>query len=344
MPRLSVPRLLLAAVFVFALAIIALPAHADAKPTGYGLVYFEKASSRYTISLVAIDAGKKGKDSVRVILADEGGDYHSAFATYIAPARVSSRRIRADLGSLGKVDLRMRPYGKPKVRRLSLCGANKNRKVKAVMGEHRVKGVFRFKGEAGWIKYRKSQSKFQAKRSWHSNSMAAPMSLWKCYVGELDPDAPDPVTPEDGYVELKVEGLLDEAIDPRGGQLALSAIRQAGPSSYLDIGVDVHESRPGLQVRRSAQIETSPGAFRFDRNLDNGELIGRRLMSGTGVFTRDGDATDWTGDLVVNLPGRPNIPLTGSGISAELRPSPFMYQQLGGFPNDVWYPTTPFLG
>jgi len=63
-------------------------------------------------------------------------------------------------------------------------------------------------------------------------------------------------------------------------------------------------------------------AFRYDQRLQTATLSPPAPFSGSGLFKRSREAGQrWSGDLSIDMPGREDVPLTGSALRATLVPA-----------------------
>jgi hypothetical protein len=132
---------------VVALVVLGLPASAAAQQ-GPGPKHGEvrprmilRGSHGYRIT---IDATSHGTVA---LTAGRGG----GAATYLIPGRVTSHGIRANLGRLGRIAVRFRRIGKPRV--LKPLPRAHGRKCPGPIGERgRFEGTIRFRGEQGYTK------------------------------------------------------------------------------------------------------------------------------------------------------------------------------------------------
>lgn len=102
-----------------------------------------------------------------------------------------------------------------------------------------------------------------------------------------------------------------------GGPLAptMTVMRQSPGMTLILAGIS--ESRSGVAIERSVSIAASAEVLRH-RGLRSATLRLPAPFSGSATFARQGHKTSWRGNLRVDFPGRPNVPLTGNGLRAQL--------------------------
>jgi hypothetical protein len=149
---------------------------------------------------------------------------------------------------------------------------------------------------------------------------------------------------EEGYTEVEatsVPGNIDFLLDVlcggissgRGGLFMPGAelrIRnpQLGPefsvvknrpNAPARFEVGVSEYRGGISIERFTTLLMPAGAFRYDPRLQTAILRPPAPFAGTARFDRHRKASHrWGGDLTVDMPGRADVPLTGSELRATL--------------------------
>jgi hypothetical protein len=93
--------------------------------------------------------------------------------------------------------------------------------------------------------------------------------------------------------------------------------RPKAPAFY---SVSLRERRDGVKIERAIEGKAPAGAFSFDHGLRTATLGPPSPFSGTASIARNEDSFSpiWEGDLAVDLPGRPEVPLAGPGIHVSL--------------------------
>jgi hypothetical protein len=99
------------------------------------------------------------------------------------------------------------------------------------------------------------------------------------------------------------------------------------------VSAEVEENRGEMEIHRAVGTWASADALHYDRHLRTATIRPPDPFSGhasfrfsarsktTSACTTTGTAASagcWTGNLTVDLPGRPDVPLTGPGFYALL--------------------------
>ncbi|MGH2966131.1 MAG: hypothetical protein ACRDMH_12245 [Solirubrobacterales bacterium] len=215
-------------------------------------------------------------------------------AFYTAPAKVTHRRLSADLGEFGRIDLRFRPRHHAAQRSASkraspaagtgygpaLCVLTLDSKP------GRFKGTIRFRGEAGYTTIRAHRDK---------GSVGA--GKRSCSSGGGD-------------------DLHGTELHARSGSLRFAAVSYRRAPAPFFIATQTESVGP-VRVQRYG-IE--PGR-RSDFSFDSG-LTSAHVEPPTAPFSGSADFTapnGWAGSLSVSFPGVPHVPLTAAGFRATLK-------------------------
>lgn len=285
---------------------------ADAKPGYYVLspsVYLElvvQGSNGYTIEVTG--SGKQ----VDVWVGRRG----SGLAKYHVPGRARMGAIKANLGSLGRIDLRFDAksvetdqrgpkgcHGKPSVYELGS-----------------FRGTMRFRGEGGYT--RLSAKRVQGSVS-HDFRQVCKKPDW------LLPDPHEshkPAKEKDDGVERELN-VLGAAMSSRHRSVSLHYISIVVPESpsgkrlsLVGAKAEVHERRSRIAIERSALVLADEGALLFG---PAGESPTATLnlplpFAGSGTYGTSAEGTPtWSGSLRVHLPGA-TVALTGADFVAAL--------------------------
>lgn len=243
-----------------------------------------KASNGWMLSVT----GTVGKKSVAVLLS-KGRAPNVQSVVYVAPGTVTSTRLKADLGAIGKVDVAFKPSETATFKVPAPCSATKEAKTTAGTwtGTIKVTGDRRF-------------ASVNAKRA--SGAVDA-LPATTCTA-----PAPDGTT-----VRLA-------ANPPGGGPLRGLAVTQR--QGTLEIDAYVTETRGRLQIIRD--VMTAKGAFTAAPDLTTATITPAFApFAGTGTFTAapgsGGASGTFTGDISVAFPGLAGrVPLTGAGWPTTL--------------------------
>ncbi len=295
------------AILVCALAVLTLPASAVAKPgykvkpAGSELFLFLEDKGDFEISLEA-------NDRQRVLLAVEEGFFTAT--EYSTKGRVSSKRIEADLGDLGRIDIdvRLRPRHSDSEPRQRNC---KGRKSIFVPGTFH--GTIRFSGEGDIPPFsvKRGEIGFLRRFKQVCKLRRAPKRNQK------KPKAEKP--------KIKLEfGLLDTSGkgDGRTVRFEVFSLAQArNPAKSFGIyEAAASERRKNLRIVRSTFGFLGHKEFRMSKRGKQPLTLRVKPpepFSGKALYKRGpGEKATWTGNLSLDLPGAEAIPLTGDNYDA----------------------------
>jgi len=295
------------AILVCALAVLALPVGAAAKP-GYEvrpgsakLDLFLGERNGYAYSISAGDGQR-----VRLVVEKE------LFSTteYSVKGRVSSSRIEADFGELGQIDVRVR--------------LDPNRSQRPPRGNQRCKGgapltmwggyrgAIEFSGEGavpaisskrGYVRFTRRFRQVCKRRSPEKDGDG------KQGKGKRKPFL------EVGQLRAQAKGegrtTLFEAF-------TLAPVRNPAESLGFVFGV-THERRERVRISRAAVEIFSLGVVMSKRNKDPQTIRvepEEAPFTGHALYSRSpGSPAEWTGNLSAKLPGAGRVPFTGPGFA-----------------------------
>lgn len=290
-----------------AAAAFALPAGAAAKPgykvkpAGTELFLFLEDKGGYEISLEA-------NDKQRVLLAAEAGFLTAA--EYSARGHVSSKRIEADLGDLGRVaiDVRLRPRESEREPSQKNCKGPSSIYVPGTFD-----GTIRFSGEG-------DIPPFSAKRGYIGF-----VRRFKRVCKQRQRARGNQKEGPDEKPKPKLEfGLLDTSGKGDGRTInfevfSLGATRNPAKSFGI-YEAAAHERRQGVRIVRSTLGFLGPKEFRMSKRGEKPLTLRVKPpepFSGKAFYRREpGEKATWTGNLSVELPGSDPIPLTGDNYDA----------------------------
>jgi hypothetical protein len=248
-----------------------------------------EASNGYSILIIASSERADGRGQVGLIVYGKGGS-----VTYGAPATITATRFEADLGALGEIALDVTPSGRKKTLR-SRCADEPDSYAYEPLN---YSGILEFHGEEGYA----------------DASTAAPHEYPRFLFDVLCGSAVSG--------EFSGQGLPGARLRLRShrGSFRLNLqVNENHPGARTRFEVETHEKRQGIAIERSRTLWTGSGAFAFDRRLRTATLTPSTPFSGQARFHRGAaPANRWAGNLTVDLPGRSNLPLTGSGVVATL--------------------------
>jgi hypothetical protein len=94
------------------------------------------------------------------------------------------------------------------------------------------------------------------------------------------------------------------------------------PDKRSRFEVDLREERGPVSISRHTEVWLGSTAFQYDPLLETATLRPPAPFSGRANFYRRlAPENRWSGNLTVDLPGRPDLPLTGPGIQSTLVPA-----------------------
>ena len=297
------------AILVCALAVLALPASAAAKPgykvlpAGSELFLFLEDKGEYEVSLEA-------NSRQRVLLAVEKGLFTAT--EYSTKGHVSSKRIEADLGDLGRIaiDVHLRP------RQSEQEPSRKNCKGPApIYVPGTFHGKIRFSGEG-------DIPSFSVKRGYIGF-----VRRFKrvCKQRQRAPKRNQKKKQKEEKPKLKLEfGLLDTSGkgDGRSVRFEVFSLAQArNPAKSFGIyEVAASERREGMRILRNSFGFLGPEEFRMSKRGEQPltlKVKPEEPFAGRALYKRGpGERATWTGNLSVELPGADAIPLTGDRYDA----------------------------
>jgi hypothetical protein len=211
---------------------------------------------------------------------------------YDAPAQVGPRRVRAQLGRYGALDLRFQPEGKPFVHRLtSDC--------KTKLWKGTFVGTASYAGEAG-----SDPAATTAVRGRLARSRDGCSTLLGKRKGV------------DGGGYPTATGV--QAIDAgRDAATLFWAYHEEGlPGARLEVRHLFREGR--VTVAHLLFLQAPKATLTYDRRLSRATVAPPAPFTGTASFERHGRSRSWTGDLAVTLMGGELVPLAGPEFKTDL--------------------------
>jgi len=281
--------ILLAATVALALA----PARAGALDSDLKHSYAFKLEASNGYSILAYAGSERVDGRGEIVLFVRRG---SAGAIYQAPATVTAARIDADLGRLGEVALDVVPSGRERTVGTP-CDPESG---PATYEPQTFQGGFEFHGEEGYT---------EAVSPAPKESMRFFLDLYCASAGG-------------GSAAVAGRDLRGAKLSLRAhrGQFHLEVeVNKNRPGGRTRFEVGLRERREGIFILRSRTLWLGGDAFRFDRELRTATVVPPAPFAGRASFHR-GAADVWAGDLTVDMPGRSDVPLAGTGIEAALVP------------------------
>lgn len=213
--------------------------------------------------------------------------------SYSAPATVTETSIQANLGDLGEISLAFHPSGQLRTARPS-CGG------KSVSFDPGVyEGTIDFHGEEGYTEV-------------EATSVPGDPEFWLNILC--------PAFEGGGSSGGSLPGAELHVRNPQlGPEFSVTKNRPSAPA-HFEVVVSEHVN--GISIKRYVLMPLPPRTFRYDRRLRTATLHPPAPFAGTGRFVRSRKAGKrWSGDLTVDMPGRADVPLTGSALRATLVPA-----------------------
>jgi hypothetical protein len=258
----------------------------------HAAVFKVEASNGY--SIVGLAASERVDGRGQVVLFVSRPD---AGALYVAPATVTATRVEADLGDLGEVSLDVVPTGRERTL-TTHCGEGPE---PASFEAQSYRGSFEFHGEEGFTEA----------------ASAAPPEYTRFFFDLLCGGFS---RGETGGARLPGARLRLHA--RRGSSAFDLQANKNRPGARTRFEVGIREKRGRIFISRSTTLWVGADAFDYDPLLDTATLAPPAPFAGHGSFHRNALAANrWSGNLTVDLPGRSDVPLTGTGIAATLRPA-----------------------
>lgn len=290
------------AILVCAMAAMALPAGAAAKP-GYLVIKPSVLTSIDLRGSHGYEVHIFGLNRKQVwVLVEKGG----ASAAYLWRGRVTDEAIEAHLGKFGRLSVRMLPGSRSEAAETQAnCEGRPG-----VRREGRFAGVIRFRGEKGFTSVDVKSARGTTYRGYR---------LVCKREGSGDPKYKQPPTTSLSAVSSRYPSApwfsVFKQDDPKRSRFT-SSLEQA---NYT---VRTIERRPNLGIYRAASATSPPETFAVTP-LGTGPVTATveppPPFSGTATYEKaPGGKPTWSGDLAVELPGRGELSLTDPTYHARL--------------------------
>jgi hypothetical protein len=289
--------------------LLALPAGAAAKPDPevhpgtFDLEVRLPERDGYLINLTA-------SDHRQIHLTVERG---SASVRYRVAGRASSRRVKANFGPLGRVDIRMDLEPRPLslIERLLKVRGERCRGKKPTKLAGQFQGTVEFQGETDVVGVSARRGHALVERTFRT--------VCKPRVSKPSKGK------EKAQPDIQVEASLLAASAHTGGRTTSFRAIDLGIDSELFFGLvsgAVHERLGRVRIMRSAFELTEGSALKFAparRNTVSAKVKPPEPFTGSATYSKaTGSPAAWTGDLAVRLPGTGNVPLSGPEFDAML--------------------------
>jgi len=262
---------------------VAIPAQAQVPDAAY-----ERLGSGGALPSLTVKATNRYKISVtsafgNVLLQTQRAPTHTE---YVVSGTGTGKRIKANFGKFGKIDVRFKKKGKARKYRPRSCTGRAAKRQPGVW-----RGTIKFKGEKGYTKVNAKKARGNVIKG-----------------GDLTCDIP-------GITQPTV-WLFAERDRPQG-DLEFEAFKlRDNPSARPDFRATSRERNGKVKITRTVSLRGQPGQFTFTISPYSGVVQPPSPFKGSGTYSSSSGS--WTGNLRVKFPGTNAIALTGSGFSAGM--------------------------
>jgi hypothetical protein len=282
-------------IMVLASGIVAVPtacakAHAfdAAEFPGYLVSFRLDGSNGYSIDINAYSRPQEEEERVFISVARKG-----ASAFYSAPVQMTATTIRADLGSLGTVDLHLNPSGRKRTIPIK-CGKGDTFTYEPGTYE----GILEFNGEDGYTRVSEAQVPLR------------PQLTSFCGEGH-------------GFGESiggDQPGARLRGVSYAHGRTLSFQVNENRPGAPTVYEASLSERHDGILARREVWGVTSAAAFHFQPDLQTATLGPSSPFSGSASLRRSRNSVSpiWTGNLALDFPGHSDVPLAGPSVHVSL--------------------------
>jgi hypothetical protein len=287
--RRGIRRVLSALIVVLALCVPATASAAGEEETGGFGAFRLDGTHGYDVLVLASSRPYFKHGEVLVFVTNR-----TSAVIYFAPAKVTTTEIEADLGPVGRISVAFQPEGEPE-RIRSSCSDGDSSKVQPGSWV----GTVDLTGEEG----------FTHAEGTHLKSTVSPFIELVCG---------DAV----GIGETTGQGVPGARLIARSAEKKRSLflqVNQNRPGEPVRVEASIEERHHGMVVSREV-IHRYPGsAFDFDPKLRSAALDPPSPFSGHAAFHRNAKPRNqWTGNFLLDFPGRANVPMTGGHFKAAL--------------------------
>ena len=218
-----------------------------------------------------------------------------ASISYGVAASVSDRRVRAEVGRFGSVDVRFDPEGASRFRP-ARGGCKGGTDIQPGV----VEGAIRFEGDTGFAPLSATSARASVQRT--------------DITCQQEVGNPGPQPGGRHVTQLIAFGDFDDRGFPHSGFAAVHGRGEAHSRFFA-----FASSREGkVTIDHGLELRADNSTFEFDLRARRATVTPPAPFSGTATFARSDDAASWTGDLAATFPGLPPTPLTGPDFEADL--------------------------
>ncbi len=276
------------------LATVLAPVPAQAAPAEMKMSL--PASHGYRMRIVGSPGGRVEVEAIK----------GASYANYAVPGHVSSDRIEANLGRLGRVSVRFHAAGE------RTGGSPPSGCAGAGRSIHQVgtfSGTIRFRGEEGFTSVSATRAKGSLSRRCATEA------------GASKAGASNPTRSELFETILVAAARTDRrliSVDSEGFSDLLPNGEIRNPDNLVVSHLE--EDRGRISIDRSAIVEAKPVEVTpLGATPVTASLTLPRPFGGTATYREEpGGPPSWTGDLTVDLPGASDVPLTGPSFASIL--------------------------
>jgi hypothetical protein len=268
-------------------------ASAEGEPdTGAFNAFKLKGSNGYRVMVWAFSQKRYRHGEVFIVVSRK-----DRAVLYSAPAKVTDTRVDAALGPLGEIDVTFQPSGERGIDH-PVC----DRSQRTTYDKGSYVGMIDFRGEEGYTRVR---------------ATSVPYSLHP-FIDFICGGA--------GSGEAVGRGLPGARLRARAktgqGEVLELQANQNRPGARVKVSVSTKERRDRIHIFREASFVYPATSLGFAPDLGVATLAPPSPFSGAALYRRVAKpANRWTGNLVVDLPGRSGVSLTGSRFDAGLVPA-----------------------
>lgn len=240
-----------------------------------GAAYVREGSGRGTFSVSA----SRGNES----------------ASYSAPAKVTADSIRANLGSLGRVDLTLHLTGEEKTTHVGCSSRPETYEAGT------YEGIFEFHGEGGYTAARATR--------------LAGVSELALLAGSNGCRG----TSTGGAFGFGLPGAMLKGISYAHGRTLKFQLNKNRPGAQTLYTASLAERRDGIKIYRELTGTAPASAFRYDARVRTATVSPPAPFSGSAHVSREADAVSplIAGDLTLAFPGH-TVPLAGPEVHVSL--------------------------
>ena len=236
---------------------------------------------------LAFSGRSDGRGSVDLLVGGRRGG-----AIYVAPATVTPKTIKADLGALGVIDVDLVGSGRMKTEH-SACDGTPTR-----FEAGHFEGRIEFHGEDGYTDATAKRAQLTLRPIL---SIACPgFSSQEIRAADLP-------------------GARLRTLSHGEGRSVSLQVNKNRPMARVTFSASVRERNGPIRIQRAVQGAAPTSAFAYDSQLQTAILSLPAPFSGTATFRRGSQPpARWTGSLSIDFPGRSDVPLTGAAVNTHL--------------------------